>query len=65
MSRYNYVAKDLLSYKDVNMYQFDVLENQKADIHRLHSGKYSFVVPTFNQILCQLSQETYYLQEGE
>ena len=65
MSRYKYEAKDLLSDKDVNMYQFDVLETQKTDIQKLHCGKYGFVVPTFNQTLYELSQETFYLQEGE
>lgn len=64
MGRYNYQDIDLLSDRDVAMYQFDIID-QKTQISKLQSEKYGFVVLTFNEALHELAEETYHMQEED
>lgn len=63
MKEYGYTKEDLLDTKDVSMYQFTQVINDKTQISVLESSKYGFTVPTFNHALEQIVKEVYAFQE--
>ena len=63
MSKFNYEEKDLLDEDKVNVYQFSTLSDDKTEIQKLEKGEYGVVVPTFNEMLAELLEETKAFQE--
>lgn len=55
---FKYQKDDLINEDKVTMYQFDMGEGQKTIIRRLQSEKYGFAVPSFNNTLVRLLEET-------
>ena len=62
MKEYNYSKKDLVVEPNIEMYQFNCIENTSS-VKRLNYDKYGFVVPTFNNSLQRFFEETMALQE--
>ena len=52
-----YQELDLLSRKDICVYQFDVDESQKSNVERLPCGEYGFEVMTFYNTLQKMNLE--------
>lgn len=65
MLRYGYWDKDMLSTKDVTMFQFLRTENNKTQITPMISNEYGFVAPTFNSALEDLVEEVRAFQEED
>ena len=65
MSEFGYTPEDLLDTKDISMYQFTPVSDNKTELHKLESTPYGFVVPTFNDALDKLVQEVYAFQEDQ
>lgn len=63
MDEFGYKKEDLLSKDNVSMYQFKQLPQGKSELETLKTGKYGFVVPTFNDALEQIVKEVYAFQE--
>lgn len=53
----DYEKEDLLSRDDINVYQFDVEDNQKTYITKLPCGDYGFEAMTFIETLQKLNDE--------
>ena len=53
----DYEKEDLLSRDQINVYQFDVQENQKTKISKLPCGDFGFEAMTFYDTLQKLNQE--------
>lgn len=63
MNEYSYNKIDLLDSKDVSMYQFIHDKSNKTKVTKLEYNKYGFVVPTFNDTLDKIVQETFAFQD--
>lgn len=63
MKEYGYDKEDLLSERNVKMYQFVPHDNDKTKLISLEATQYGFVVPTFNNALEQIVKEVYAFQE--
>lgn len=61
MKKFNYAAQDLLSSSEINVYQFQ-RDEKNTCITKLESGKYGFVVPTFNDSIEELFDEIHEFQ---
>lgn len=62
MEKYKYDEDDIISEKNIRMYQFDAKED-RTEVRELESSKYGFEVPTFNEILIKISKEIQEFQE--
>lgn len=62
MEKYKYDEDDIISEKNIRMYQFDAKEDG-TEVRELESSKYGFEVPTFNEILIKISKEIQEFQE--
>lgn len=58
MSQLGYAKEDLISAGDVSMYQFDVDSDGKSVVQPLLSDAYGFIVPSFNNALEKLLNDT-------
>ena len=58
MERFSYEASDLIAPEDVAIYQFDNQPNGKSTLQRLSANEYGFEVPTFNDTLMKILQES-------
>lgn len=58
MKKYRYKEEDLLDMEDCNLYQFKHEEDGKSTLVPLEKTNYGFVVPTFNDSLVKLLDET-------
>ena len=58
MSQLRYAKEDLISAEDVAMYQFDVEKDGKSVIQPLVSDAYGFLIPSFNDALERLLNDT-------
>lgn len=56
LKQFNYTDDDLLHSNDIALYQFNRQE-QNTTIQKLQSGKYGFVVPSFNDAIAELLTE--------
>lgn len=56
--RYNFIEEDMISTDDIAMYQFDVDEDRRTNAKRLSYNKYGYIIPTFNDILHDLLEQT-------
>lgn len=63
MMEFEYGKEDLLSPKQVGMYQFTAVDGNYTKLDALKYDKYGFVVPTFNNALEKLVKEVYAFQE--
>ena len=61
---FNYTSEDLLSPEEINLYQFERGEKH-TKITKLQSGKYGFVVPSFNNSIDKLMTEIFAFQDQE
>lgn len=57
LSESDYEKEDLLSRDQINVYQFDVQENQKTKISKLPCGDFGYEAMTFYDTLQKLNQE--------
>ena len=64
LEQFNYTKDDLLSPDEINLYQF-TREDTHTTIKSLESGKYGFVVPSFNKAIDELMQEIFAFQGNE
>ena len=64
LGQFNYTKDDLLSPDEINLYQF-TREDTHTTIKSLESGKYGFVVPSFNKAIDELMQEIFAFQEND
>lgn len=62
MKKYGYDKEDLISFNDIQMYQFDA-EPENTTITPLEKSKYGFVAPTFNDALKRVLDEVYDFNE--
>lgn len=62
LQEFHYSEEDLLSSDEINLYQFERGEQHTA-IKKLESGKYGFVVPSFNKAIDKLMSEIFAFQE--
>lgn len=63
MKEYGYSKNDMLSIKDISMYQFVQNENGRTRLEQLNATLYGFSVPTFNDVLEKIVKEVYAFQE--
>ena len=61
MKKFKYAEQDLLSPLEINIYQFQRNEKNTC-ITKLESGKYGFIVPTFNDAIEELFDEIHDFQ---
>ena len=61
---FDYTEDDLLSPDEINLYQFRRDEKYTA-IQKLQSGKFGFIIPSFNKSIENLLNEIYAFQEDE
>ena len=64
MQSFGYQKEDIISPQNVSIYQF-INQTNKTNIIPLNSGKYGFVVPTFNDALEKILEEVYAFQDGD
>lgn len=55
--KYNYEEQDMLNSDDVRVYQLST-KNNKTEIRKLEANEYGFPIPTFNEVLIELQEET-------
>lgn len=60
--KFGYTKQDLLSAKQVKVYQFEEKEVEKTEIKELVCGENGFAVPTFNDALDMIMDEAYEIQ---
>lgn len=60
---YGYEKTDLVSEKNIEMYQFVTENDGKTRLQSLKATKYGYVVPTFNNALEKIVSEVYAFQE--
>lgn len=65
MEKYGYTGDDLLNDNDIAVYQFRVTDDEKTEVKKLELTPYGFAVPTFNETLMDLLQETKAFEEDE
>ncbi len=63
MKEYGYSKNDMLSIKDISMYQFVQNENGRTRLEQLNATPYGFSVPTFNDVLEKIVKEVYAFQD--
>lgn len=63
MKEYGYSKDDMLSVKDISIYQFAQNENGRTILEQLTATSYGFAVPTFNDALEKIVREVYAFQE--
>ena len=61
--QFSYTDDDLLSKKDISMYQFSTNIQGTTDFEQLNCTERGFVVPTFNDALASIVEEVYAFQE--
>ena len=61
---FGYTEEDLLSPDEINLYQFR-RDEKYTTIQKLQSGKFGFVIPSFNKSIENLLNEIYAFQEDE
>ena len=64
LREFRYNEEDLLSPEEINLYQFERGDKQTT-IQKLQSGKYGFVVPSFNKAIDRLMSEIFAFQEDD
>lgn len=64
LREFEYTDEDLLSPEEINLYQFE-RGNKHTTIQKLQSGKYGFVVPSFNKAIDKLMSEIFAFQEDD
>ena len=64
LKQFNYTKEDLLSPDEIHLYQF-TREDTHTTIKSLESGKYGFIVPSFNKAIDELSKEIFAFQEDD
>lgn len=64
LKKYKYDTQDLLNPTEINLYQFKRV-NKNTQIIKLETGKYGFVVPTFNDAIEELFDEIHDFQGDE
>ena len=60
--RFGYIQSDLLSAKQVKVYQLKAKTNEKTIVEELKCGENGFVVSTFNDALDDIMDEAYEIQ---
>lgn len=60
--KYGYKNKDLIDVAKIRVYQLDSSEN-KSSIKKLNCGEFGFEVPTFNDMLSELLEESRAFEE--
>lgn len=61
LEKFNYTTDDLLSADEIALYQFNRHEQHTA-VQKLNSGKYGFVIPSFNEAIQELLEEIFAFQ---
>ena len=64
LKEFGYTDEDLLSPEEINLYQFE-RGDKHTTIQKLQSGKYGFVVPSFNKAIDRLMSEIFAFQEDD
>ena len=64
LKEFGYTEEDLLSPEEINLYQFE-RGDKHTTIQKLQSGKYGFVVPSFNKAIDRLMSEIFAFQEDD
>ena len=64
LKEFSYTEEDLLTPKEINLYQFE-RGVKHTTIQKLKSGKYGFVVPSFNKAIDELMSEIFAFQEDD
>ena len=64
LKEFRYTDEDLLSPEEINLYQFE-RGDKHTTIQKLQSGKYGFVVPSFNKAIDRLMSEIFAFQEDD
>ena len=64
LKEFRYTDEDLLSPEETNLYQFE-RGDKHTTIQKLQSGKYGFVVPSFNKAIDRLMSEIFAFQEDD
>ena len=64
LKEFRYTDEDLLSPEEINLYQFE-RGDKHTTIQKLQSGKYGFVVPSFNNAIDRLMSEIFAFQEDD
>ena len=57
-----YTQLDLLSSKQVRVYQLRAKVGEKTEVEELSCGENGFVIPTFNDALDKIMEEAYEIQ---
>ena len=61
LEKFNYTDDDLLTADEIALYQFNRYEQHTA-VQKLNSGKYGFVIPSFNDAIQSLLNEIFAFQ---
>lgn len=64
LKEFGYIKGDLLTPEEINLYQFE-RGDKHTTIQKLQSGKYGFVVPSFNKAIDRLTSEIFAFQEDD
>lgn len=64
LKEFGYTNEDLLAPEEINLYQFE-RGDKHTTIQKLQSGKYGFVVPSFNKAIDRLMSEIFAFQEDD
>ena len=64
LKEFEYTEEDLLTPEEINLYQFE-RGDKHTTIQKLQSGKYGFVVPSFNKAIDILMSEIFAFQEDD
>ena len=64
LKEFGYTDEDLLTPEEINLYQFE-RGDKHTTIQKLKSGKYGFVVPSFNKAIDELMSEIFAFQEDD
>lgn len=61
LKEFGYTEEDLLAPEEINLYQFE-RGGKHTTIQKLKSGKYGFVVPSFNKAIDELMSKIFAFQ---
>ncbi|MBQ7674603.1 MAG: AAA family ATPase, partial [Alphaproteobacteria bacterium] len=64
LKEFGYTEEDLLTTEEINLYQFE-RGDKHTTIHKLKSGKYGFVAPSFNKAIDELMSEIFAFQKDD
>ena len=64
LREFGYTEEDLLAPEEINLYQFE-RGDKHTTIQKLQSGKYGFVIPSFNKAIDRLMSEIFAFQEDD